>query len=394
MFSSGSIIRSALIAHGFLSLTFHSGAFTQQQITKFAYSSNTILLSFSNSETSFSIEKSDDQVTFSKWGKILKRKTDDGKLNSGTVNYQFNYNYSKLVLDSNETSQGQKEALVSSANTTITLLIPPIGVGIGRWYYDRLLNELRTRRSDLSQKNSHRYIFLAPDLLACGSTSYPQLLHNSRSTFESEKIKKLPLFVVDDWADQMIDLMKNIEKNVTTGTMHDSKETINWCVVSNGGCVPIALEIGKRYMESSRRKKVDMIDGNISQLILSATPRVESLLGPQDMKKVEKSFKILSGISGKLFWWYSLRNDGAFIQTFSEKNLASKPENLGSNWKSNCVKTAKSFCGKSRYSTFAFLSGSLNGGNEGRFEALKGRMKIDVITGGDKRKNPARRYVE
>ena len=35
------------------------------------------------------------------------------------------------------------------------------------------------------------------------------------------------------------------------------------------------------------------------------------------------------------------------------KNLASKPKNLGSNWK---PKTAKSFGGESRYSTFAFLS--------------------------------------
>ena len=394
MFSSGSIIRITLIAHGFLSLAVQSSAFTQQHTRQFVYSSDTILQSFSNGETSFSIEKSDDQVTVSKWRKILQRKKDGGQLNSGTAKYVFNYNYSELVLDSNETSQGQNEAIVSSANTTITLLIPPIGVGIGRWYYDRLLNELRTRRSDLSQKNSDRYIFLAPDLLACGSASNPQLVHNSISTLESEKVKKLPLFVVDDWADQMIDLMRNFEKNVTSGTMHDSKETINWCVVSNGGCVPIALEIGKRYMENNRQKKGDMIDGKIPQLILSATPRVESLLCPQDINKVEKSFKILSGISGKLFWWYSLKNDGAFIQTFSEKNLASKPENLGSNWKSKCVKTAKSFGGKSRYSTFAFLSGSLNGGNEDRFEALKGCMKIDVITGGDKRKNPARRYVE
>ena len=99
-------------------------------------------------------------------------------------------------------------------------------------------------------------------------------------------------------------------------------------------------------------------------------------------------------MSGKLFWWYALRNEGAFIQKFSEKNLASRAENLGSEWTPKCVETARAFGGRSRFSTFAFLAGSLNGGNEDRFKALKGRneLQIDVITGRDTRSNPAKSW--
>ena len=379
-----SVIRSALIIPLVLTQWLHSSAFTQQH----AYSCGTTLHSLSVKDASFILDKPDDQVKLPKWRTVLKRRKGEHSFDSRSAKCVFNYKYNDLTLDFSETSQRPKEDMTSSTNTTVTLLIQPIGVGIGRWYYDRLLNELSQRKNDLFEKGSQRYIFLAPDLLACGSASDPQLVHDSTSTIQYDEIKKLPLFVVDDWADQMIDFMRSFEKNVTVG--QDCKETINWCIVSNGGCVPIALEIGKRYVESTRQNKV-MIDGNISKLILSATPRVESLLGPQDMDKVKKSFKTLSGIIGKLFWWYSLRNNGAFIQKFSEKNLASKPENLGSDWRPNCVNTAKSFGGKSKYSTFAFLSGSLNGGNEGRFEELKGRMDIDVVTGGDMRKNAARR---
>ena len=113
----------------------------------------------------------------------------------------------------------------------------------------------------------------------------------------------------------------------------------------------------------------------------------------QDTDKIHKSYKTLSGTLGNLFWWYSLRKNGNFIQKFSEKNLAARAENLGEEWTPKCVETAKSFKGRSRFSTFAFLAGSLNGGNEGRLESLKGSdINIGVITGGDKRANPAKSW--
>ena len=62
--------------------------------------------------------------------------------------------------------------------------------------------------------------------------------------------------------------------------------------------------------------------------------------------KVAKSYRTLSGIPGKLFWWYACRNKGAFIQTFSEKNLIADPKNLGDAWRSNCYETAILYGGR------------------------------------------------
>ena len=192
------------------------------------------------------------------------------------------------------------------------------------------------------------------------------------------------------------------------------QNNIHWSIVSNGGCVPIALEIGKRFVESQTISQTQENEKNklpsVTNLILSATPSAESLFSKPDIEKVRKSYKRLSGVPGSLFWWYSLRSNGKFIKSFSEKNLAAKPENLGADWTPLCIETARGFGGKSRYSTFAFLAGSLNGGNDERLKALsstsdkdlslpKGTnnenrkvMNIDIITGRDKRRNRARSW--
>lgn len=282
---------------------------------------------------------------------------------------EFNYEYNELVIPPS----------LSNANickTRIILFIQPIGVGIGRWYYDRLLEVFQTPEF---QNNEWKNIYLVPDLLGCGSAS---LISSNGSKAE---LNRLPLLNVIDWSGQIMDLMSKYEKQMSVS----DADQLEWCLVSNGGCVPIALEVARKYIENT-----SMVKANLTNLILSATPRIGSLLKPQDNGKIQKSFRTLSGTAGNLFWWYSLRNDGAFIQKFSEKNLASRAENLGEQWRPKCVETAKSFNGLSKFSTFAFLAGSLNGGNQERFDALKGVdwIKIDVITGGDKRSNAAKSW--
>jgi hypothetical protein len=114
------------------------------------------------------------------------------------------------------------------------------------------------------------------------------------------------------------------------------------------------------------------------------------------MKKVQQSYRTLSGaIVGKLFWWFALRNNGKFIQNFSETNLAADPKNLGEEWTPTCVQMARTFP-KSRYSTFAFLAGALQTSCQPAFDALANNntdIAVNVILGGDKRKNPAKRYA-
>jgi hypothetical protein len=254
-----------------------------------------------------------------------------------------------------------------------TVLIQPIGVGIGRWYYDDLLKELS--KYNFSGTIFDEYVFLAPDLLGCGTAA------NARGK-DGTILKRLPMFTVDDWSYQIINLMQSFEKQcpIISGC-------IDWSIVSNGGCVPIALEVAKQYIQN--KDETTMFYGRLKNLVLSATPRADSLIRPEEQKKVVKAYKRLCGFVGNIFWWYALRRNGAFIEKFSEKNLlASKPSQ---EWTAQCVKTAKSLDGKSRYSTFAFLAGSLNGASKVRLEVLKNRkdISVDVITGTDKRKNPA-----
>ena len=235
----------------------------------------------------------------------------------------------------------------SSDQMRAILLIHPIGVGIGRWYYNRLLAELQQKG-----RGKQRTLILAPDLLACGSASQPK-------GFE----RKLPLFTVKDWSQQLLQLMEQAEEQ--------NSGRIDWCVVSNGGCVPIALETGALYLEKSNT-------GNLTNMVLSATPRLPSLLRePPSPEKVQKSYRFLSGVAGKLFWWYSLRNNGTFIRKFSERSLMADPANLGEDWTPQCVATAK--IPNSKYSTFGFLAGALQHDCRPAFHALRDRIEIDVI---------------
>lgn len=279
-----------------------------------------------------------------------------------------NYSCNKLhIQTSNNTNK-----------TRATILIQPIGVGIGRWYYDRLLEELS--KYDFSNIQYDEHIFLAPDLLGCGTAS--DIRRNG------DTMKSLPLLTVDDWCLQMIDLMKNIEQEMTSSNL----QNLDWVIVSNGGCVPIALEIARNYVTCNEDPLRPIFRGRLRSLVLSATPSVESLVRLQNYEKVRQSYNILSGILGKVFWWYALRRNGAFIERFSDKNLlASKPS---IEWTHKCVETANSFDGRSRYSTFAFLAGVLNGGNQSRMDSLKDTtdITVDIITGGDRRKNPARSW--
>jgi hypothetical protein len=103
------------------------------------------------------------------------------------------------------------------------------------------------------------------------------------------------------------------------------------------------------------------------------------LRDPPPPEKVEKSYRFLSGITGKLFWWYSLRNNGKFIRKFSERSLVADPANLGEDWTPQCVATAK--IPNSKYSTFSFLAGALQHDCRPAFAVLgEKKIPIDVIS--------------
>lgn len=329
------------------------------------------LVSSRNWETKYitkSLENSDAAI-FEKTKFLSRFKNTRRNEDVSVAAKQIQFNYKCNLITKNA------DARYNDLSHKCVLLVQPIGVGIGRWYYDRLLQEL-VKSQDILVDNIS---FIVPDLLGSGSAAKPSYIleDGCNETFS----KDLPLLTVNDWTAQLVELMKSYEIQ-----LGEEYTNIEWMVVANGGCVPVALEVAKQFVEGLHKHK-------ILHLCLTAPPKVSSLImKPPSHKKLAKSYRTLQGLAGKAFWWYSLRKDGKFIRSFSEKNLASDPENLGEDWVPQCIQTAKSNDGYSRFSTFSFLAGSLQGGCEEKFNVLAGQIPISVIRGSDKRKNPARSY--
>jgi len=278
----------------------------------------------------------------------------------------FSYVFDELTI---EAQRG------SNSNSTVGIvLIHPIGVGIGRWFYRRLLDALSERHRDGVNSSCRRLVILSPDLLGSGSGCNPI------TSDDGLELKKLPLLNVSDWTGQLENLMAKTE---------ESTDIDRWCIVTNGGCSPIALQVAQRSVEATASFRK-----NVTNVILSSVPRLPFFLtASSDPKKVAKSYRTLCGLVGKIFWWYSCRNRGAFIQKFSERNLVADPKNLGDRWRPDCYETAKLYGGKSKYTTFAFLAGTLQDGCAESLHALKdSNVRVDIIKGRDIRKNRARSW--
>jgi len=287
---------------------------------------------------------------------------------------RFQYDFDELVLSGNVSTVG------STAPTHAVLLLHPIGVGIGRWYYDRLVESLEKdyNRPNRLTSEGVRFVFLVPDLLGSGSASAPIAPDGN------DAMLQLPLLKVSDWANQLQDLMADYEARSES----KSHPIGQWTVVANGGCSPIALEVARSFADGTAP-----FTAEVHNVVLSSPPRLPFFLESADPEKVKKSYRTLSGVVGKLFWWYALRKDGSFIQRFSEKNLVGRAENLGDQWTKNCVAVAKLNDGRSRYSTFSFLAGSLQEGCKKSLDALKNsHVQFSFIRGTDRRRNRARSW--
>ena len=325
------------------------------------------------------------------------------------------------LLESFDIMKKDKNLRLTEATTTTTgvILIHPIGVGIGKWFYNRLLNSLynleeykNTTSLDTvasmagSTSKQHQLIVVAPDLLGSGTACNPV---NKKL---NEDVHQVPLLKVQDWAAQTSRLMANLEK--------EYPNIGNWCLVANGGCSPIALKVAAQSVRAQQTilpnklpsKEVSkpsngssfephLFQRPVTNVILSSVPRLPFFLPTtnnskqgrrEKLEKVQKSYKTLCGPAGRAFWWYALRKQGKFIQSFSERNLVANADNLGDDWTPNCVATARMYNGKSRYSTFSFLAGSLqlDGCRESLEILRRSGVTVDVIQGRDRRRNRAK----
>ena len=278
------------------------------------------------------------------------------------------YEYDELEMLGNSNSDSNS----SSTLTTGVILIHPIGVGIGKWFYERLMSALyeNSNQTDLHLK------VVVPDLLGSASACNPTVKP------DKFRLRNLPLLNISDWSDQILDLMSKTQQDTNVQS---------WCIVANGGCSPIALQVAQKCTHCNSSTPI-----NVSNIILSSIPRLPFFLeASSNPNKVAKSYKTLCGVIGNLFWWYSCRNEGSFIQRFSEKNLVANPQTLGPTWRSNCYKTAKMNNGRSKYSTFAFLAGALQDGCIQSLKSLKKSkctIQVHIIKGIDKRRNRAKSW--
>ena len=312
--------------------------------------------------------------------------------------YRFTYDYNEMIIDSAAAIGQRTNSQQSITTTTGIMLIHPIGVGIGKWYYDRLFSSLlkeqhRIINNTLTTEDRQRVAILAPDLLGSATACYPTDIASSTAL-----TKKLPLLNITDWSGQILHLMSEYETKCAVEAMGNTID--NWCIVANGGCSPIALHVAA----SSIGIPSSSLRAPVTHVILSSPPRLPFFLPnattATDPNKVQKSYRTLSGVVGNLFWWYALRNNGKFIQKFSERNLVGNATNLGEDWTPNCIATARLHNGQSRYSTFAFLAGALQDGCVESLRILKAAdhesnatiTKIDFIRGTDGRRNRARSW--
>lgn len=286
----------------------------------------------------------------------------------------FSYGYDLMEVGSHEAVPRTE-----STNTTGIILIHPIGVGIAKWYYDRLFASMARLKVNESTGQHRRILIVAPDLLGSGSACNASLM-NFGTNSPSPEVSTFPLFNISDWTCQVGELMSTLQRSYSVD---------QWCVVANGGCSPIALQVAANTVKGNNKHR-----GKVSNVVLSSVPRLPFFLKPSnDVKKVKKSYRFLCGLPGRLFWWYACRNGGSFIQKFSEKNLVADPNNLGEEWLSNCYENAIRNSGRSKYSTFAFLAGTLQDGCLKSLDELKdSEVAIDIIKGGDVRRNRARSW--
>lgn len=275
------------------------------------------------------------------------------------ISYRIAYDYDELLVIGNASSEN---------TTTAVMLVHPIGVGIGKWYYDRLLKSLGDTNN---VQQGGRMVFISPDLLGSYTASLP-----IRSE-SGQEVKKFPLLNITDWAEQLEHLMSEFEKK----SCEEGYEIGNWAIVANGGCAPIALKVAQSAVEKSAPFEKDL-----TNVVISSPPRLPFFLEGTEPNRVQRSYRTLSGVVGKLFWIYALRKEGKFIETFSKRNLVGDPASLGNNWTPNCVSAARHLGGKSKYSTFAFLAGALQDGCKDSLNSLKGTgVKIDFIRGTDRK---------
>lgn len=184
------------------------------------------------------------------------------------------------------------------------VLIPPVGVGLWRKFWQRFCTQWQTLEGN--------YPIYNPDLLGCGESDKPHIAYTPR-----------------DWGEQLQHFLATVVQQSAV-------------IVVQGASLPIAL----RMVEMDRQPA-------IRGLILAGPPTWELVTQPTDPWKHRLTWNFLDSPLGRALYRYTRRR--SFLRSFSERQLFATPEAVDSEWLDMLELGATDTA--NRYAVFSFLAG-------------------------------------
>ncbi|MGB0560446.1 MAG: alpha/beta fold hydrolase [Spirulinaceae cyanobacterium] len=183
------------------------------------------------------------------------------------------------------------------------LLIHPIGVGLGRWFWHRFMGAWYTA--------GYRNRIYNPDLLGCGDSDLPRVAYHP-----------------EDWARQLQCLVQErIQEPVV--------------IVAQGALFPVAIACAELFPEQ------------IKGIALSGPPAWRLMTTPTSDRAQRIAWNLFDTPLGIAFYAYA-RSRG-FLASFSERQLFGRAEDVDAQWLDALQAGAKQQA--SRHAVFSFLSG-------------------------------------
>lgn len=183
------------------------------------------------------------------------------------------------------------------------LLIHPIGVGLGRWFWQRFTTAWYAAGYTSAIYN--------PDLLGCGDSDMPRVAYHP-----------------EDWGRQLHYLVQDrIQEPVV--------------IVAQGALFPVALACAELFP--------DLIKG----IALSGPPAWRLMTTPTTARVQRVAWNLFDTPLGVAFYGYARRRQ--FLASFSERQLFGRAADIDEDWLNQLQAGAQKLA--SRHAVFAFLSG-------------------------------------
>jgi len=225
------------------------------------------------------------------------------------------------------------------------LLLHPVGIGLGAWFWDRLLE----------QDVGGREVF-APDFVGCGDSA----------TWEPSQ---RGLFIPLDWCRQVEALWRlEIQRPCV--------------VVAQGGLAPVGVKLATRQSDAWDGPRA------VERLVLASPPAWREISQGYDSQSVAQNYDVLSSPLGLLAYNFLRRR--AFVEFFS--NLFLFCDKADPEWIELCCEAAAR--PSAQHPVFAFNAGVV--GALGLYDELVELQTPTLILegAGDKRSAERRGYVE